>query len=103
MTNLFSNAIKYAPGKPILVSLTQDRRRTTLSVKDDGIGIAYENRVRIFEPYERVVSVTKISGLGLGLFITKEIVEAHGGRISVESAVGKGSTFFVEFPRGAHG
>ncbi len=68
---------------------------------DHGIGIAPQDQKRIFEQFERAVSVSSISGLGVGLFISRAIVEAHGGTISVQSKLGKGSTFTVELPMSA--
>ncbi|MFL5813725.1 MAG: PAS domain-containing protein [Bdellovibrionia bacterium] len=100
LTNLISNAIKYAKGKPIQVSLrkSQDAKVAVLSVKDEGAGIAPENHERIFNRFERAVSANEISGLGLGLYITRQIIELHAGTIHVESALGKGATFIVELP-----
>jgi signal transduction histidine kinase len=71
------------------------------SVKDQGIGIALEDQRRIFERFERASSARNYGGLGLGLYIVREIVEAHGGKVWVQSEVGKGSTFTVEVPRQA--
>jgi signal transduction histidine kinase len=69
-----------------------------LRVKDQGIGISPESQARIFERFERAVSSREFGGMGLGLFISRRIVQEHGGDIRVESAVGKGSTFVVELP-----
>lgn len=98
VTNLLGNAIKYAAGKPIQISLEQNDFGARLSVKDEGMGIDRENFERIFEPYERAVSLSNFSGLGLGLYITKKVVDSHHGRIGLTSEVGKGSTFTVELP-----
>jgi PAS domain S-box-containing protein len=103
LTNLLTNAIKYAKGKPIEVSLRESEdtnvgRVAILSVRDEGCGIAPENHERIFNRFERAVSANEVSGLGLGLYITRHIVERHGGTIRVESALGKGATFIVELP-----
>jgi signal transduction histidine kinase len=68
------------------------------SVKDHGIGISKENQEMIFERFERAVTMKNFKGLGLGLFIVKQIVDAHEGIIRVESEPGKGSTFIVELP-----
>jgi signal transduction histidine kinase len=69
-----------------------------LVVQDHGIGIAPEDHQRIFERFERAASTRNYSGLGLGLWIAREIVSAHGGRMSVVSAPGSGATFRVELP-----
>lgn len=99
LENLLSNALKYGNNKPITVSLKQDQTSIHLIVKDHGIGIANETISRIFERFERGVTAQNISGLGLGLYITRQIVEAHGGTIEVESQIGQGSTFVVSLPR----
>lgn len=99
VVNLLSNALKYGSGKPIDVSVRSDDARAVLTVRDRGIGIDPVDQERIFERFERAVSLD-YGGLGLGLHITREIVAAHGGTIRVESARGQGATFIVELPRG---
>jgi signal transduction histidine kinase len=69
-----------------------------MSVRDHGIGVAAQDRERIFERFERAVSERSFGGLGLGLWIAREIVEAHGGRIRAESPVGGGAEFVFELP-----
>ena len=70
-----------------------------MEVQDQGVGISAENQLIIFERFERVSETSQaVGGLGLGLFITKQIIDAHGGTIKVESQVGLGSTFIVELP-----
>jgi signal transduction histidine kinase len=103
VSNLLGNAIKYGEGKAIdiIVSATADRARVI--VRDRGIGIPPADQQRIFERFERAVSVRHYGGLGLGLWITRQIVEAHGGTIAFESAPGAGTTFQVELPRRAQG
>ena len=107
VTNLITNAAKYAPGRPVLVSLEKRPDRAILRVRDHGPGVPVEQQPRLFVRFERFVSASKVSGLGLGLHISKEIVEAHGGTIEVASVVGRGTEFTVELPRdgtgGAHG
>lgn len=98
LTNLLTNAIKYGAGKPIHVELEQDGGRAKLIVRDAGIGIAPEALGRIFGKFERAVSDRHYGGLGLGLFITHQIVEAMGGTIGVETELGHGATFKVELP-----
>lgn len=96
--NIFSNSIKYAPGKPISISLIRSSDRVKFIVKDQGEGIAPEKQSKIFERFERAISFRNISGLGIGLFISKQIVEAHRGNISVESKLGDGAAFTVDLP-----
>ncbi len=99
VANLLTNAVKYGAGQPVAVSLRRaGGDRVELSVKDQGIGIARENQERIFQRYERAVASTEISGLGLGLYIAKEIVELHGGGIHLESELGRGARFVVDLP-----
>lgn len=69
-----------------------------MAVKDNGIGIGKDDHARIFSRFERAISASEISGLGLGLYIAKDIVEAHGGTITVQSELGQGATFVVELP-----
>ncbi|MBN8230595.1 GAF domain-containing protein [Corallococcus macrosporus] len=99
-TNLFSNALKYGRGNPVHVSLEAEGDRARLRVKDGGIGIAKEHLPRLFHRFERAVSERNYGGFGLGLWIARQIVEAMGGHIEVESVLGEGSTFIVELPRG---
>jgi signal transduction histidine kinase len=98
VTNLLTNAIKYGNGSAVRISVREEGGRVRLTVRDNGIGIAAENHQRIFERFERAVSASEISGLGLGLYIVKKIVEAHGGDVGVESASGQGAAFTVTLP-----
>ncbi|MGZ3709723.1 MAG: sensor histidine kinase, partial [Bdellovibrionota bacterium] len=99
VTNLLTNAAKYGAGAPIEIEVVEENGSGVLRVKDHGIGIAPEDQKRIFIQFERAASAMNFSGLGLGLYIVHQIVEAHGGRISVESRLGEGSTFTVHLPQ----
>jgi PAS domain S-box-containing protein len=101
VTNLLSNAIKYGPRNPIEVRLEAFDSTARITVRDHGIGIPAADQARIFEPFERAVSSRHYGGFGLGLWITRQIVEAHGGTIRVESEPGRGSHFIVDLPREA--
>ncbi len=102
VVNLLSNAIKYGKGCPIevTVAVDADAEVARLEVRDHGIGIAPEDQARIFERFERAVSTRHFGGLGLGLWITRQAIEAHGGRIEVDSQVGEGACFRVLLPLG---
>ncbi len=99
-TNLLSNAIKYGRGKPVDVSVDAGDDRATLTVRDRGIGISAADQRRIFQRFERAVSKRNYGGFGLGLWIVRQIVEALGGSVRVESTPGEGSIFQVELARG---
>jgi len=98
MTNLLSNALKYGAGKAVEVRVKADSDRATLAVRDHGIGIPLDDQARIFDRFKRAVSSQDYGGLGLGLWITRQVVEAHGGVIRVKSGPGNGATFSVELP-----
>jgi signal transduction histidine kinase len=98
VSNLVGNALKYGDGKPIEVEVEHADHHAILRVRDHGIGISADDQQRIFERYERAVADRNVGGLGLGLWIVRQVVEAHGGRISVESEPGNGATFVVEIP-----
>lgn len=99
VTNLLANALKFGEGKPIFVSVDCDSRAAVLTVADSGIGIAPQDLSRIFHQFERVVGHRSSGGLGMGLYIARQIAQAHGGRIEVDSVHGKGSKFRVVLPR----
>ena len=98
VTNLLSNAIKFGQGHPIEVAVDVDGSSARLVVRDQGIGISPDDQARIFERFERAVSGRSYSGIGLGLWIAREIVHHHDGTIAVDSEPGKGSTFIVHLP-----
>jgi PAS domain S-box-containing protein len=98
IVNLLSNAVKYGQGKPIEISLRKEDPYWVIKIRDHGIGITCDHLDNLFERFSRSKLVERISGLGLGLYITRQIVEAHHGSISVESEPGKGSTFTVKLP-----
>ena len=99
VTHLLTNAFKYGGGKPVHLQVEELEDTVALTVKDQGIGIAPQDQARIFNRFERAAGAGQSDGLGLGLFIAKEIVTAHGGTLSVESQPGQGSAFGVVLPR----
>ena len=100
VTNLVSNAIKYGEGKPILVRVAGTDDEATLTVRDSGIGIARDEHARVFGRFARAVSSGNYGGLGLGLWITKSLVETMRGQVALDSERGAGATFTVTLPRG---
>lgn len=97
--NLLTNAIKFGEGKPIVVTVESLDTVARLTVTDQGIGIPEDVQARLFERFGRGVSARHYGGLGLGLYIVRTVVESHGGRVGVQSAVGRGASFTVELPR----
>jgi PAS domain S-box-containing protein len=99
LTNLLGNAIKYGEGKPITVSARAVAGgRVAIEIRDRGIGFSREDRARIFDKFVRAVPLAHYGGLGLGLYITRQIVEAHGGTIDAASEPADGATFVVTLP-----
>jgi len=100
--NLISNAVKYSPGTDrVNITVSKNGDKALVSVQDFGLGIKPEQQERIFTRFYRVEDMAAhISGLGIGLFISHEIITRHNGKLWVESGVGKGSTFFFEIPVG---
>ena len=99
--NLLENAVKYSPdGGYIRVTAKTDTDNLVIGVSDQGIGISPEDRAKLFAPFQRLGNsrVEGVKGVGLGLLVCRRLVEAHGGRIWVESELGKGSTFFFTLP-----
>lgn len=98
LTNLLTNALKYGRGRPITIRLRATGAQAFLEVEDEGIGMTPEAAARVFDRFERAVSARRYAGLGLGLYIVRQVVEALGGHVGVTTAEGVGSTFTVELP-----
>jgi signal transduction histidine kinase len=99
VAQLLANALKYGAGKPIEVSVRGEGAWAVLSVRDHGHGVRPEERDRIFQRFERAVSIRNYGGFGLGLWIAREVIEALGGEIAVDSVPGDGATFRAALPR----
>ncbi|GAO03681.1 ATP-binding protein [Anaeromyxobacter sp. PSR-1] len=100
LENLVGNALKYAPGAPVEVRVEADAASARIRVHDEGPGIPAADQERIFRAFERACPSAGVGGLGVGLYVVREIVRAHGGTVAVESEPGRGSTFTVSLPRG---
>jgi signal transduction histidine kinase len=98
VSNLLANALKYGQGRPVELVLSEQDGRARLEVTDHGIGIPLERQAEIFERFARAVSARQYGGLGLGLYIARRVVDAHGGTLRVASQPGQGSTFVMELP-----
>jgi signal transduction histidine kinase len=98
VSNLLSNAIKYGAGHPVSIRVQAVETRARLVVRDEGIGIEPHALPLIFRKFERAVSERHYGGLGLGLYVTHQVLQALGGTISAESTPGQGATFTVELP-----
>ena len=98
LTNLVSNSVKYGERRPINIKIYRMRENVRVDIVDHGMGIPVDVQPKIFQRFERGVASTKISGLGLGLYISQKITQAHGGIISFSSELGKGSTFSLLLP-----
>jgi signal transduction histidine kinase len=96
--NLLTNAMKFGAGKPIEIWVTSQESGACLQVKDVGIGIAEDDQRKLFRRFERIAPLMQFGGLGLGLYISREIVNAHGGTIEVKSAPNQGACFVVNLP-----
>jgi signal transduction histidine kinase len=102
LTNLVSNALKYSPdGGEVRCTVRREGERAMLTVRDQGVGIAPEEQGQLFSPFARAAPERAIRGLGLGLYITRELVERHGGTIALASAPGMGTTVTVRLPLAA--
>jgi signal transduction histidine kinase len=97
VTNLLANALKYGEGKPVEISVGAAAGAAKLIIRDHGIGIAPQDQARIFERFERAAP-RAYGGIGIGLWLSRQVLELHGGSISVRSTPGEGSTFAVELP-----
>ena len=98
ISNLLTNALRYGAKSPISVKVYSEGGQALMDVQDQGIGISEENQKRIFQQFERVSAKHAVAGLGLGLFISEQIVAAHGGTITVQSRIGEGALFRVCLP-----
>jgi signal transduction histidine kinase len=98
LTNLLSNAFKYAARRPIVVSVARAGDEAVLEVRDEGPGIAEEQMPRLFERFERADSTRNYGGMGLGLYVAREIAQAHGGTIAANNLPGGGASFTVRLP-----
>jgi signal transduction histidine kinase len=103
LVNLLGNAIKFSPpGSDVTIAVDRGVHFARLSVHDEGPGISDDGKARIFEVFHREENAAHLPGLGLGLFITKQIAESHGGTVSVESERGNGATFLLQVPLAMH-
>ena len=98
ISNLLTNAIKYGRGKPIEMTISSGMPGARISVRDHGPGISQADQARIFNRFERAGSMDSFGGLGLGLYITRQIVTAHSGTIGIESEIGNGASFIIDLP-----
>jgi len=102
VVNLVSNAIKYGAGKPVHVSASVEGNEATIAVRDQGPGISHADRERIFAQFERALRPEGLPGFGMGLWIARQLVRAHGGELEVESVPGQGSVFTARLPGVIH-
>jgi PAS domain S-box-containing protein len=98
VAHLVSNAVKFGAGAPVEIGVETSGDRAVLTVRDHGIGISVEDQKRIFERFERAVSDRHFGGFGVGLWVARQAVEAHGGTIRVSSVEGEGAEFTIELP-----
>jgi signal transduction histidine kinase len=101
VTNLVSNAIRYAAGAPIAVTVERREGDAVIEVRDRGPGLPDGQAARIFERFERCASMRHYAGLGLGLYVVRQITEAHGGRVTAENSASGGACFTVRLPLGS--
>jgi signal transduction histidine kinase len=98
INNLLTNALRYGEGKPVTVTVTAAGGEARVCVRDQGMGIAPEDQERIFEQFERTDGAAQVAGLGLGLYIARQIAQAHGGQLQVHSRPGEGAEFVLSLP-----
>ncbi|HEU4777496.1 MAG TPA: hybrid sensor histidine kinase/response regulator [Telluria sp.] len=96
--NLLTNALRYGGSKPVTITLRTRDGRADIEVRDQGVGISPEDQLRIFKPFERAGTKDVREGLGLGLYIARQLAESHGGTLEVESVPGQGATFRLSLP-----
>jgi signal transduction histidine kinase len=99
LTNLFSNAVKYGQGRPVEITAKDAGAQVVVAVRDRGMGIDGQNPERVFARFERAADARSYSGLGLGLYIVRQLVQAHGGTVVVTTKAGQGSVFTVAMPK----
>lgn len=100
MINLITNAIKYSPdANNVHVTLESSPQEVSVQVTDEGMGLSHDQQEKVFTRFYQVEGTSKMAGLGLGLYLSKEIIDRHGGHIGVNSYLGKGSTFYFSIPR----
>jgi len=99
LTALLSNAVKFGAGRPVEVEITCSARHARITARDSGLGIAPEDQARIFDRFVRLAPTTQFGGLGLGLWVVRELTLAMGGTVQVQSEAGRGAVFIVELPR----
>ena len=102
VTNLLTNSLKYAAGTPVEITLSGTKQDVTVTVSDEGPGIPESARERVFLRFERAAPTRNFGGLGLGLYVARQIVEAHGGEISLNAQRPRGAQFVIRLPR-SHG
>lgn len=96
--NLLTNALRYGGSKPVLITLMRRNGFAEIVVRDQGVGISPEDQRRIFNPFERAGTKEVREGLGLGLYIARQLAESHGGTLDVESAPNEGAAFRLALP-----
>ncbi|MBC7685640.1 MAG: sensor histidine kinase, partial [Bdellovibrionales bacterium] len=96
--NLLTNALRYGGSKPVRITLVRDRDSALIEVRDQGVGISEADQLRIFNPFERAGTKDVREGLGLGLYIARQLAESHGGTLEVTSAPNQGAAFMLTLP-----